>query len=239
MADPYNRHGGVWHIAAREARLKSENTEEKDAVNSSKGERIFFIIMVLVASVNGGIYMYCKVEKWNLEESMTVFIYPFFAAALSFLFFALGLISWIYFINKLIHTHKMRFILPAFIILFFYLVSNIFFNETKLREYNFKKYQEDREEVIHLILKRELIPDENGRVKLPEWLQDEEMARGGKVYIVGYKSKTGIYFCTFSGLLDSSAGFVYLIDDIFDVDFYDEVTLQNDYGDNWYFCGAG
>ena len=109
----------------------------------------------------------------------------------------------------------------------------------KLREYNFKKYQEDREEIIELILQKELMPNKNGIVELPEWLKDEEMARSGRVYIVQYKLKTGIYFCTFSGVLDSSAGFVYLLDDTFDVDFYNDVTLQNQYQDNWYFCGTG
>lgn len=198
-----------------------------------------FFIMVLAASVNGGIYMYCKVEKWNLEESMTVFLYPFFAVALIFLNLILILIFLIYFVNKLVRTHKIYYVLPLLISFSFYLVSSIFFNELKLREYNFKKYQEDREEIIELILQKELIPDENGIVELPEWLKDEEMARSGRVYIVQYQLKTGIYFCTFSGVLDSSAGFVYLLDDTFDVDFCNGVTLHNQYQDNWYFCGTG
>ena len=204
-----------------------------------KGERIFFFIMVLVANVSGSIYMYCKVEKWNLEESMTAFLYPFFAILLIILFLILGFIFLIYFVKKLVHTHKVYFILPLLTLFFFYLVSNIFFNEMKLREYNFKKYQGDRENIIELIQQKELIPNENGIVELPEWLKEEEMARGGRVYIVQYKLKAGIYFCTFSGVLDSSAGFVYLLDDTFDVNFYNDVTLQNQYQDNWYFCGTG
>ena len=212
--------------------------EEKGNKNPDKLGLGFFI-MVLAASTNGGIYMYCKVEKWNLEESMTVFLYPFLAVALIFLNLILVLIFLIYFVNKLVRTHKIYYVLPLLISFSFYLVSSIFFNELKLREYNFKKYQEDREEIIELILQKELIPNENGIVELPEWLKDEEMARSGRVYIVQYQLKTGIYFCTFSGVLDSSAGFVYLLDDAFDVDFYNDVTLQNQYQDNWYFCGTG
>lgn len=213
-------------------------TEEKGNKTPNKRGLDFFI-MVLAASVNGGIYMYCKVEKWNLEESMTVFLYPFLAVAFIFLNLILVLIFLIYFINKLVRTHKVYYVLPLLISFSFYLVTSIFFNELKLREYNFKKYQEDREEIIELILQKELIPNENGIVELPEWLKDEEMARSGRVYIVQYQLKTGIYFCTFSGVLDSSAGFVYLLDDTFDVDFYNDVTLQNQYQDNWYFCGTG
>lgn len=212
--------------------------EEKGNRNPNKLGLGFFI-MVLAASVNGGIYMYCEVEKWNLEESMTVFLYPFLAVALIFSNLILVLIFLIYFVNKLVRTHKIYYVLPLLISFSFYLVSSIFFNELKLREYNFKKYQEDREEIIELILQKELIPNENGIVELPEWLKDEEMARSGRVYIVQYQLKTGIYFCTFSGVLDSSAGFVYLLDDTFDVDFYNDVTLQNQYQNNWYFCGTG
>ena len=84
-------------------------------------------------------------------------------------------------------THKIYYVLPLLISFSFYLVSSIFFNELKLREYNFKKYQEDREEIIELILQKELIPNENGIVELPEWLKDEEMARSGRVYIVQYQ----------------------------------------------------
>ena len=195
--------------------------------------------MVLVATVNGSIYMYCKAEKWNLEESMTVFLYPFFAIALTIFLWILGFIFFSYFVNKLVHTHKVYFIFPLLILCSLYLASNIFFNELKLREYNFKKYQGDREEIIELIQQKELIPNENGIVELPEWLKEEEMARGGRVYIVQYKSKAGVYFCTFSGVIDSSAGFVYLLDDTFDVVPENDVTLQNQYQDNWYFCGTG
>lgn len=84
------------------------------------------------------------------------------------------------------------------------------------------------------------MPDERGIVDLPEYLKDEGMARGGRVYIVRYKLETGVYFCTFSGVMDSSAGFVYLTDEISDVDFYNnnDISLQNQYQDNWYFCGT-
>lgn len=213
-------------------------TEEKGNKDPNKRGLDFFI-MVLAASLNGCIYMYCKAEKWNLEESMTVFLYPFFAAALILLNLIIVLIFLICFVNKLVRTHKVYYVFPLLISFSFYLVSNIFFNELKLREYNFKKYQGDREEIIELILQKELMPNENGIVELPEWLKDEEMARGGRVYIVQYQLKTGIFFCAFSGVLDSSAGFVYLLDDTFDADFYNDVTLQNQYQDNWYFCGTG
>ena len=205
-----------------------------------KRERIIFFIMILQASVSAGVYLYCKAEKWNLEEQLTVFLYPFFVVAISFFLLISGFVSLLYFASKIVSAHKLYFVSPLLIVLSSHLVDNIFFNELKLREDNFNKYQEKREIVIELILKEELMPDERGIVDLPEYLKDEGMAIGGRVYIVRYKLETGVYFCTFSGVMDSSAGFVYLTDEISDVDFYNnnDISLQNQYQDNWYFCGT-
>lgn len=42
------------------------------------GEKVLFFIMVIQSTIIGSIYMYSKIEKWNLENSMTVFLYPLF-----------------------------------------------------------------------------------------------------------------------------------------------------------------
>lgn len=201
-------------------------------------EKLVFSIMLIQASACGGIYMYCKMEKWNLEEKMTVFLYPFFAVVLLLLIAGSGFASFCYFLHKIVHAKKIYFMIPFLIVAFFFLLSSVFFNEVKLREYNFKNYQKEREEIVELILQEELTPDESGVVHLPEKLRNEEMARGGCVHIMKYGTDMGIYFCTFSGILDSSAGYIYLTDDIFDINSYNKVVLQDQYQKDWYFCGT-
>ncbi len=81
----------------------------------------------------------------------------------------------------------------------------------KLREYNFEKYQNEREEIVELILQGKMLPDENGIILLPERLKNEEMARGG---------------------------YVYLTENIFNIDSGRNIILQSEYLENWYFCGT-
>lgn len=202
------------------------------------GEKVLFFIMVIQSTIIGSIYMYSKIEKWNLENSMTVFLYPLFSIALIVLIIISCLASFGYFINKLLSTRKFYFCIPFLITIILFSMSNELFNEMKLREYNFKKYQNERTEIVELILQGEMLPDENGIISLPESLKNEEMARDGYVYIVNYGSKAGIYFCTRTGLMESSAGYVYLTGNIFNIDSGINITLQSEYLENWYFCGT-
>lgn len=201
-------------------------------------EKVIFFIMIIQASVIGCIYLYCKMEKWNLEESMTIFLYPVFAMVLLFVVVISGLISFMYFIDKLWHAHKIYFCIPFLIVSLFFAVTSVCFNEIKLREYNFETYKKERGEIVELIMQGELIPDENGTIKLPEQLKNEEMARGGCVHIIEYGSQMGIYFCTFTGLLESSAGFVYLADNTFNDYSQGNLILQDQYLEDWYYCST-
>lgn len=139
----------------------------------------------------------------------------------------------------MIHTKKCRYSIPFFILLFLIAVSNKYLNEIKLREYNFKKYELHRQEVVEQILEGSLKPDDTGTVHLPITLKNEEMAKSGCVYIVEYRDKKGIYFCTFSGIMDSSAGFVFLTKD-FDnnANLNNTIILHEQYNENWYYCGT-
>lgn len=175
------------------------------------GEKVLFFIMVIQSTIIGSIYMYSKIEKWNLENSMTVFLYPLFSIALIVLIIISCLASFGYFINKLLSTHKIYFCIPLLITIILFSMSNELFNEMKLREYNFKKYQNERTEIVELILQGEMLPDENGIISLPESLKNEEMARDG---------------------------YVYLTENIFNIDSGINITLQSEYLENWYFCGT-
>lgn len=201
-------------------------------------EKMVFLFMIIQAFATGSIYMQCKKEKWNLRENMTVFVYPFFSFVLiSFVIFSL-LLSAIYFIHKLKSWKKIYYCIPIIITIIFVVVSNEKFSEMKLREYNFEDYLGKREEIVELILAGKLIPDETGTICLPEKLQNEEMARGGCVYIVKYKEFNGIYFCTFSGVMDSTAGYVYLTNYSCESSLNNILILQESYEGNWYFGGT-
>lgn len=201
-------------------------------------EKIIFGTMFLQSFVIGSFYLYSRMEKWNLEESLTVFLYPLFALSIGFMIVISVAASFIYFIKKIISKKKIYFIAPLFVGIAFIMIANLLFNEMKLRDYNFKKYQAERQKVVELVIKEELVPDDTGRITLPKEMQNDEMTRGGSVYIVQYKSKTGIYFCTFSGVLESSAGFVYLLDEIEGAYLQNTISIHEQYADNWYFCGT-
>lgn len=104
--------------------------------------------------------------------------------------------------------------------------------------YSVQKVKEAREAIVESVLKGELLPNESGVVSLPEDMQDEEMARGGQVYIVSYNGQSGIYFCTFTGVMESSAGYVFLTDKSFDVSMNNKIVLQKQYEKGWYYCGT-
>ena len=205
---------------------------------NNRKEKILFGIMFFQSFFIGSLYLYSRMEKWNLEEGLTVFFYPLFALSIGFVVVSSVAASFIYFIKKIISKKKIYYIAPLFVGITFIIIANLLFNEMKLRDYNFKKYQAERQKIVELVIKEELVPDDTGRITLPKEMQNDEMARGGSVYIVQYKSKTGIYFCTFSGVLESSAGFVYLLDDMEGAYLQNTIIIHEQYADNWYFCGT-
>ncbi len=50
----------------------------------------------------------------------------------------------------------------------------------------------------------------------------------------------GIYFCTFTGVLESSTGYLYVIDEeLSGVKIYDcKIVIHEEYGDGVYFIGT-
>ncbi len=203
-------------------------------------EKIIFLIMVLQAIAAGGLYLYRKMEKWYLEESLTVFLYPVIVFLIGFILLCSLAFSFVYFIKKITTAKKIYFVVPLLITIGFVVYANVNFNEMKLRENNFEQYRTEREQIVELIVQGELVPDETGEIVLPKHLQTDEMARNGSVYIVDCKEGKGIYFCTFSGILESSAGFVYIPDDFeSEVSINNTITLQKQYDDGWYYCGTG
>jgi hypothetical protein len=203
------------------------------------GEKILFLVMILQALFCGGIYMYSRMEKWNLREKYTVFIYPFIVFMLIGCVLVSFVVSIWYFAYKMVHTGKICFCLPVLLLAGIVAFSIIHFSELNLRAKNFTQYQKERNEIVRLIMEGKLVPDERGNIPLPAELLNEEMARGGCVWIVSYQGETGIFFCTFTGLMEDTAGYVYLTNDIkYGVNHPLQVILQGQYADRWYFCGT-
>ena len=202
------------------------------------GEKLVLLFMTLQAAVVSGFYFYSKAQKWNIREEMTVFIYPFFSLLVTVLLILSALFTLAYSVQKVKETKKIYFLLPMVLMVILVGMAATLFSENNLREYNFVKYQEAREAIVESILEGELLPEENGMVSLPEDMQDEDMTRGGQVYIVSYNGQSGIYFCTFTGVMESSAGYVFLTDKSVDVSMNNKIVLQKQYEKGWYYCGT-
>lgn len=206
---------------------------------SKKQDWIVCGIIFVQSIVINIIYLYSQINKWNLIEEMTVFIYPFYKILIIVLTVFSFLVSVIYFFKKFLKERKYYVCIPVFISVVAFITVHIFFCETKLREYNFYKYREKREEIVRQILHGELAPNDRGIIELPEELQDEEMAREGYVYVVNYLANEGIYFCTFSGLLETSSGYMYLTDESNIVNSSsEEIVVLEKYEERWYYCST-
>lgn len=208
-------------------------------IMNKKKEWIVYSIVLIQSLVINVIYAYSQINKWNLIEQMTLFIYPFYKILIIGLSVISFLISAIYFIKKFLKIKRFYVCIPLLISVVFFIIVHIYFGEEQLIDYNFYKYQAEREEIIRQILLGDLQPDNSGVINLPEELQNEEMARGGYVCYVTYLSKKGIYFCTFSGLLETSSGYMYLTDSVNRIDGSDEeIVVIKEYENGWYYCST-
>lgn len=204
-----------------------------------KKKSVLDVIFLVQAILFSGLYLYSKINKWNIMEQMTIFLYPIFQGAILILMGLSFFASCIYFMFKLKKEKKIIWV-PVFIGGMTFLISAIFFNEMKLREYNFQKYKDEREKVVEMVLQGYLKPDENGCIDLPPKFHDEKLSRDGTVYMVKHSSQYGVYFCTFSGLLESSSGFVCFIDNNYKTDNLspDEIVLIEPLQESWYYCST-
>lgn len=97
-----------------------------------------------------------------------------------------------------------------------------------------------REKVVSEILSGELKADETGTILLPQEKQYQDISDGNRVILVSDDGKRGIYFYTFSGLLESSRGYIYITDELPEKECnsnYDIVNLEY-YKENWYSCST-
>lgn len=111
--------------------------------------------------------------------------------------------------------------------------------------YNISKSDEDEiwnrmEKVVSEILSGKLKADETGTILLPQEKQYQDISDDNRVILVSDDEKRGIYFYTFSGLLESSRGYIYIVDELPEEGCnsnYDIVNLEH-YKGNWYSCAT-
>lgn len=206
-------------------------------MNNQKKEKSFLFLIILSICISI-LYVYCRINKWNLEEKMTIFIYPIFALFMGFLMICTILLMISYFIVKAMKTKKMYYSIPSICIMSSLIISSFFFNDQKLREYNFNRYKSEREYIVSLVLNDTLVPDEKGCILVPDEINVEEITRNRKVYIVDTGSASGIYFCNFMGLLETSSGYLYLTNRKWDYYTQDNIILKKQYNKNWYYCAT-
>ena len=107
---------------------------------------------------------------------------------------------------------------------------------------SFNRLKIQRESIVEMVANGELTVQSNGCIVLPNHLK--KLSASGECFVVEFFDKTGIYFYTFRGILDSSRGYVYITDKISYKDYYDLGVYSPDHylvnigevSKNWYSC---
>lgn len=200
---------------------------------------IVYDVVLIQSIVINVFYAYSQINKWDMMERMTLFIYPFYKILIIGLVMISFLASVAYFVKSFLRTKRFCVCIPVLISITVFIIAQTFFSEEQLRDYNFYEYRKEREKIVKEILDGELKFNSDGIAELPEEFQNESMARGGYVRRVTYLSKEGIYFCTFSGLLETSSGYMYLTDNPDTADNSDEeIVVIKEYEKGWYYCST-
>lgn len=94
--------------------------------------------------------------------------------------------------------------------------------------------------MVSEILSGELKADGIGTVFLPQEEQYQDISDSNRVILLSDDGEKGIYFYTFSGLLESSRGYIYITDELPEEKCnsnYNIVNLEH-YKENWYSCST-
>ena len=116
----------------------------------------------------------------------------------------------------------------------------VIFSQTNLRRINFLMYDKERRAVAEAFESNEIQCDKYGELLVEDSVSDKLCADGSAIRIIDGGNMRGIYFCTFTGVLESSEGYLYVIDkELGDVQIYNcKIVVQEDYGDGVYFIGT-
>lgn len=84
-------------------------------IMNKKKEWIVYSIVLIQSLVINVIYAYSQINKWNLIEQMTLFIYPFYKILIIGLSVISFLISAIYFVKKFLKMKRFYACIPLLI----------------------------------------------------------------------------------------------------------------------------
>ena len=120
--------------------------------------------------------------------------------------------------------------------LILWVVYALFFDKDNA-EFDFDKDRADMEKVAVAIMQGQYEIEENGVVELPE--EYERLSDTGEVCLVMFNGKPAVYFWIDRGVLESSRGYVYVLDDVPE-SIIDEFSTGNNFvnmkevAENWY-----
>ena len=206
---------------------------EEDKITSAT-QNITYWVIVLQALFFSMSFMVLQIFKWRIRESLTAFIYPVFKIIVICLLVASLVVSAVYAITK-IQEQKRKVVVPFVIQIVIIVFTCTFFNENMLRYYNYKLYEDERTELVEAIINGDVQVDEMGNV-----LYDESYGLNSELFIklIDNGEQKGVYFCTFSGLTDSSSGYFYSLDEavkyMADYDF----KIIKDFEGDWFYIGT-
>lgn len=198
--------------------------------------------VLLQAIIVSTVFLLYRIFHWTIREKLTVFLYPIFFGVLIIVVFVSILISLIYAIIGYVkrYDNRTKRVIPILIETVIIGSSIIIFSQTNLRRINFLMYDKERRAVAEAFESNEIQCDKYGELLVEDSVSDKLCADGSAIRIIDGGNMIGIYFCTFTGVLESSEGYLYVIDkELGDVQIYNcKIVVQEDYGDGVYFIGT-
>lgn len=198
--------------------------------------------ILLQAIIISVLFLLSRMLQWTILEKLTVFLYPIFWGVLIIVVFVSVLISLIYairgYVNKCDDRTKM--IIPLLVEVVIIGSAIIIFSQTNLRRINFLMYDKERRALVEAFESNEIQCDKYGELIVEDSVSDKLCADDSAIRIIDGGNMRGIYFCTFTGVLESSTGYLYVIDEeLSGVKIYDcKIVIHEKYGDGVYFIGT-
>lgn len=206
---------------------------EEDKITSAT-QKITYWVIVMQALFFSMSFMLLQIFKWRIRESLTVFIYPIFKIIVICLLVTSLVVSAVYAITK-IQEQKRKVLVPLVVQLVIIVFTCVCFNENMLRYYNYKIYKDERSALVEDIMNGDVQVDEMGNV-----LYDASYNLDSETFIklIDNGEQKGVYFCTFSGITNSSSGYFYSIgEELYYMADYDFKVIK-DFDEDWFYIGT-
>lgn len=198
--------------------------------------------VLLQAIIVSTVFLLYRIFRWTILEKLTIFLYPIFVVIMIIVVFVSVLISLIYAIRGYVKRcdNRAKRVIPILIETVIIGSAIIIFSKTNLCRINFLMYDKERRVVVEAFESNEIQCDKYGELLVEDGVSDKLCADGSAIRIIDGGNMRGIYFCTFTGVLESSEGYLYVIDKELDgVQIYNcKIVVKEHYGDGVYFIGT-